>query len=152
LFQCFDDGYHFASTNSELLWSMGEVKITIAGIDHVLLAMPPGAEDQASWFYGELLGLSEVEKPPPLVSRGGCWFEGSEIQIHLGVQEDFVSAQKAHPALLVTDLEHLREKLKAANVQVVSDETLPNVRRFYAYDPFGNRIEFIQNGDGFSQS
>jgi catechol 2,3-dioxygenase-like lactoylglutathione lyase family enzyme len=123
----------------------------LQGLDHVQLAMPEGAEEQAREFYGELLGLAEVAKPEPLVARGGCWFEGSGIYLHLGVQQEFVPARKAHPAFLVTDLKALRNRFEAAGVSVKQDSTLANVRRFYAVDPFGNRLEFIQDGDGFSQ-
>lgn len=76
----------------------------IVGIDHVQLAMPPGAEKMARHFYGQLLGLTEVEKPEPLRGRGGCWFAAPGVTLHLGVQVDFVPARKAHPALLVRDL------------------------------------------------
>ena len=124
--------------------------MTISGIDHVLLAMPPGGEDLARWFYGTLLALDEVPKPNPLNSPSGCWFEGEATIIHLGVEVDFRSSTKAHPALLVQNLETLQRRLTDAGVRVLPDEALINVRRFYAYDPFGNRIEFIQAGDGFS--
>lgn len=119
----------------------------IAGLDHVQLAMPPGKEAQARQFYGHLLGLVEVEKPEPLASRGGCWFEGPGTFVHLGVQDDFVPARKAHPAFRVVNLERLRRVLTAAGVPVRPDESLPGVRRIYASDPFGNRLEFIQEGE-----
>jgi catechol 2,3-dioxygenase-like lactoylglutathione lyase family enzyme len=128
-----------------------EVRMQLVGIDHAQLAMPAGAEDQARWFYETLLGLKEVEKPEPLTSRGGCWFEAPGIIVHLGVQAGFVAALKAHPAFLVLNLEELWSTLKEAGVEVVADSALADVRRFYAFDPFGNRLEFIQDGDGFSQ-
>ena len=123
----------------------------LVGIDHVQLAMPAEGEDLAREFYGDLLGLAEVKKPEPLASRGGCWFETSGTIVHLGVQSVFVPARKAHPAFLVSDLATIRSVLADAGVEVVSDEALADVERFYATDPFGNRIEFIQDGDGFSQ-
>ena len=123
----------------------------LIGIDHVQLAMPTGAEEQARWFYGTLLGLKEIDKPEPLASCGGCWFEAPEIIVHLGVQDGFVAALKAHPAFLASNLEELRNAMKDAGVEVVADSALGDVHRFYAMDPFGNRIEFIQDGDGFSQ-
>ncbi len=113
--------------------------------------MPEGAEAEARAFYSTLLGLTEILKPEPLAARGGCWFAGQSLQLHLGVEADFRPARKAHPAFLVDDLESLRATLHAANVPVTNDITLSHVRRFYAADPFGNRLEFIQNGDGFSQ-
>ena len=126
--------------------------LKIVGLDHVQLAMPPGEEARARRFYGEWLGLDEIPKPEPLASRGGCWFGGGGVFVHLGVQKDFLPAQNAHPAFLVENLEKLFLHLDAMGVSVKVDATVPGVRRFYARDPFGNRIEFIQNGDGFSQS
>lgn len=123
----------------------------ILGIDHIQIAMPVGGEAEARNFYGNLLGLTEIAKPEPLAARGGCWFEGPNLQLHLGVQPDFVAASKAHPCLVVSELDGCRKKLEAAGISIIGDNTLPNVKRFYASDPFGNRLEFIQNGDGFSQ-
>ncbi len=124
----------------------------ITGLDHLQLAMPKGEEAAARCFYGEVLGLTEIPKPEPLAGRGGCWFEGQNIQIHLGVEAEFHPARKAHPAFLVADLEAFRAHLTDANVIITPDDTLPNVRRFYATDPFGNRLEFIQAEDGFRQT
>jgi catechol 2,3-dioxygenase-like lactoylglutathione lyase family enzyme len=123
----------------------------IIGLDHVQLAMPPGGEAQARHFYRDLLGLIEVEKPDPLAARGGGWFEGQGTVVHLGVQTAFEPARKAHPAFLVSDLEHYRQTLEAAGAPVIPDNVLPHIRRFYTADPFGNRIELIQAGDGFAQ-
>jgi catechol 2,3-dioxygenase-like lactoylglutathione lyase family enzyme len=119
----------------------------LVGLDHVQIAIPPGGEVRAREFYGNLLELREVEKPEPLAIRGGCWFEGPGIQLHLGVQKAFVPALKAHPAFLVADLEGFRRKLEGAGIPTVPDATLPDVRRLYVADPFGNRLEFIQDGD-----
>jgi catechol 2,3-dioxygenase-like lactoylglutathione lyase family enzyme len=104
-------------------------------IDHVQVAAPPGCEEAARAFYGGLLGLREVEKPPALRARGGVWFE----QLHVGVEEDFRPARKAHPAFVVGDLDSLAARIG----EVQWDDELPGVRRFYATDPFGNRLEFI---------
>lgn len=123
----------------------------LTGVDHVLLAMPEGREEEARSFYGRLLGLPEVEKPESLVSRGGCWFESDSIVLHLGVQRNFVPATKAHVAFTVLDLAKLRKRLENAGYEVVPDTAVPGVERFYAWDPFGNRLEFIQDGQGFSQ-
>jgi catechol 2,3-dioxygenase-like lactoylglutathione lyase family enzyme len=121
----------------------------ILGLDHVQLAMPDGGEAQARAFYADLLGLRELEKPEQLAARGGCWFEAPGAQLHLGVESGFAPARKAHPALRVDDLEALRATLVAAGVPLTADDTLPHVHRFYAADSFGNRIEFIQEGDQF---
>ncbi len=121
----------------------------IVGLDHVQLAMPAGREAEARAFYGGVLGLREVEKPAPLVPRGGCWFAGPGLQLHLGVEAEFAPARKAHPAFLVADLAAACRALEAAGAPVLPDPTLPGVRRCYTADPFGNRIELIQAGDGF---
>ena len=123
----------------------------ILGLDHVQLAMPAGGEAKARHFYGQLLGLAEVEKPEPLKARGGCWFENQSVQIHLGVQSDFVPAKKAHPAFLVSDLDKFCQRLTAAGVEVNLDNTVPGRKRGHLFDPFGNRLEVIQDGDGFNQ-
>ncbi len=123
----------------------------VVGLDQVQLAMAPGGEDEARRFYAGLLGMTEVEKPAPLRPRGGCWFESRGTVVHVGVEEDFAPARKAHPALRVTDLEESRRALQAAGAPIVADDSLPDVRRFYTADPFGNRLELIQDGDGFAQ-
>jgi catechol 2,3-dioxygenase-like lactoylglutathione lyase family enzyme len=123
----------------------------IIGLDHVQLAMPAGGEIQARRFYRDLLGLVEVKKPDPLAARGGCWFESQGTIVHLGIQKEFEPARKAHPAFLVSDLDHYRQVLEAAGAAVIPDNVLPHIRRFYTADPFGNRIELIQAGDGFAQ-
>jgi catechol 2,3-dioxygenase-like lactoylglutathione lyase family enzyme len=105
----------------------------------VQVAAPPGCEAAAREFYGELLGLVEVEKPEPLRGRGGVWFE----QLHVGVEQDFAPARKAHPALRVEDLDGVAERLRAAGASVQWDDALPGVRRFYTADPWGNRIELL---------
>ena len=118
--------------------------MSVERIDHVQLAMPLGGEDAARVFYGDLLGLPEKAKPPELAKRGGCWFEGDDVKIHLGVEEDFRPARKAHPALLVTDLATLASKLRGAGVAIVEDDSLEGYDRIYADDPFGNRLELME--------
>ena len=117
--------------------------MAISGIAHVQLAITPGGEDAARAFFGELLGLTEVEKPASLADRGGCWFECGPQQIHCGV-EDLIAPTRRHPALLTNDLDGLRARLEAAGTPLATDGDLPGYRRFYATDPFGNRIEFLE--------
>lgn len=121
----------------------------ITRLDHVQLAMPPGAEEQARAFYGRILNLRELEKPAALQAKGGCWFAGDNLELHLGVQADFVPATKAHPGLRVADLAAARTHLQAAGITIVADDSGVGVRRFYVHDPFGNRLEFMQEGDTF---
>ena len=112
-------------------------------LHHVQLAMPRGREDEAEAFYSGLLGLERVPKPPNLAKRGGCWFRGDVLELHLGVEEPFNPAKKAHPALQVSDVAALRDRLAGAGAEVWEDEPLEGYERFYASDPFGNRIEFL---------
>ena len=118
-------------------------------LDHVQLAMPPGGEAEAQRFYVGVLGMAEVAKPPALVARGGCWFEAPGTVVHIGVEAAFAPARKAHPAFVVADLDAARAELVAAGAPIAADDSLPGVRRCYTADPFGNRIELIQQGDGF---
>ena len=114
-------------------------------IDHVQLAMPAGREDEARRFYRDLLGIPERRKPPALTRRGGVWFERGDLQLHLGVDEKFVAARKAHPALVVADLPALIARFKAAGIAVRDDEPLPGYQRAYVDDPFGNRLELLES-------
>jgi catechol 2,3-dioxygenase-like lactoylglutathione lyase family enzyme len=112
-------------------------------IDHVQLAIPPGAEETARRFYRDVLGMSEIPKPAELAKRGGCWFESGRVQLHLGVEPDFRPAKKAHPALRCRDYDALTSHLRALGVEVKDDDNIPGVRRCHISDPFGNRIELI---------
>jgi catechol 2,3-dioxygenase-like lactoylglutathione lyase family enzyme len=121
--------------------------VTVRGLDHVQVAAPPGCEPVARRFYGGLLGLAEVAKPEPLRPRGGAWFalgDGGQ-QLHVGVEDDFAPARKAHPALLVDApaLDGLASRLVGARVEVRWDSSIPGTRRFYADDPWGNRLELV---------
>lgn len=114
-------------------------------IDHVQLAMPPGpeAEARAEKFFSGMLGLERVPKPPQLAVRGGCWFERGPVKIHLGVEEEFRPARKAHPALVVSDLEELCRRLDQSGYPTRRTEDVPGQPQWYVDDPFGNRIELI---------
>lgn len=122
--------------------------MSILGIDHVQLAAPPGCEEEARRFFTEVLGLTEVEKPSSLAIRGGVWFAAGEQQIHVGVEEGFVPASKAHPALLLGPggLEDMAGRLAKDGAPVTWDEELAPLRRLYTSDPWGNRIELIEAG------
>lgn len=116
----------------------------IKGLDHLQLAMPAGGEGRARVFYGILLGLSEVPKPTLLARRGGVWFEGPDLKLHLGVDPDFTPAEKAHPAFLVGNLASVRTFLEAAGYSTIDDQALEGYHRCYTHDPFGNRIELME--------
>lgn len=118
----------------------------VVGIDHVQLAMPAGGEAEATAFYAEGLGLTQIPKPPELAQRGGCWFDAGPVQVHLGVDAEFRPARKAHPGLIVDDLDSIAARLQAADHAVDLDTAVPGVRRAFVADPFGNRVELIQPG------
>ena len=117
--------------------------VTFTAIDHVQLAMPKGGEDTARKFYRDLLGMVEIPEPAELAKRGGCWFESGEVQVHLGVENDFRPAKKAHPALRCRDFTACVACLAAAGVEIKEADDNPGVRRCHIHDPFGNRIELI---------
>jgi catechol 2,3-dioxygenase-like lactoylglutathione lyase family enzyme len=120
--------------------------VPITGLDHVQLAAPPGCEREARRFFGELLGLPEIDKPPVLAARGGAWFRCGPQQVHVGVDAEFAAARKAHPALRVDtreELDALASRLAGAGVAVRWDDEIPDVPRFFAADPWGNRLEFL---------
>jgi catechol 2,3-dioxygenase-like lactoylglutathione lyase family enzyme len=119
--------------------------VTMRRLDHVQLAIPPGSEDRCRAFYVDLLGMRELQKPPVLAARGGLWLASGPVQIHLGVERDFRPAGKAHPAVAVADIDGLAAHLSDAGHDVVWDDAIPGLRRFYVIDPVGNRIEFLQD-------
>ena len=118
----------------------------ILGFDHVQLAMPKGGEAKAKVFYVSLLGLVELQKPAELAGRGGAWFQCGALQLHLGVESAFRPAKKAHPALRVESLEDLLADLRGAGFLAEDDTSVPEIRRAFTEDPFGNRIELIAAG------
>jgi catechol 2,3-dioxygenase-like lactoylglutathione lyase family enzyme len=115
----------------------------LAGIDHVQLAAPPGCEPEARRFFSGLLGLEELEKPDPLGALGGVWFRVGAQQLHVGVEQEFAPARKAHPAFAVAGYDALVARLRAAGVAVADDASIPGVRRCYVADPWENRIELV---------
>jgi catechol 2,3-dioxygenase-like lactoylglutathione lyase family enzyme len=113
-------------------------------LHHVQLLTPVGGEDVARAFYGGVLGMAELVKPPVLAARGGCWFRGGGWEIHLSPVSGFEPAAKAHPGVLVDDLDALAATLEAAGRPVEWDPDFPGHRRFYTRDDHGNRLEFLQ--------
>jgi catechol 2,3-dioxygenase-like lactoylglutathione lyase family enzyme len=116
----------------------------IIDIDHVQIAAPPGCEAQARDFFGRLLGMEEIAKPEQLRARGGCWFRAGSRQLHIGVEENFRPATKAHPAFATDDIDALFAVLQKAGAGCKWDEAIGGIRRFYANDPWGNRLEFTE--------
>ena len=120
----------------------------VLGVDHVQIAMPKGSEDLARGFYGEVLGMKEIPKPQALAGRGGCWFAAGAAQVHLGAEEDFRPAKKAHPALLVEGLDEILAKCRAAGLPSRPDAEIDGRRRVHVFDPFGNRLELMEANHG----
>ena len=119
----------------------------VTGIDHVQIAAPAGCEVAARAFYGDLLGMEELPKPAALAGRGGVWFQAGAQELHIGVEEPFVPARKAHPGLVVSDLAALRRRLADAGIDYADDNAIPDTDRLFVHDPFGNRLELREGLD-----
>jgi catechol 2,3-dioxygenase-like lactoylglutathione lyase family enzyme len=122
--------------------------IAYTGLDHIQVAAPRGCEEAARAFYGEALGMPEVPKPPDMARRGGCWFQCGAQQIHVGVEDGFVAAKKAHPAVRLADeasYAAVLRRLEARGALVKHDREMEpeGVRRFFVSDPWGNRLELV---------
>ncbi|AQQ54409.1 VOC family protein [Planococcus lenghuensis] len=120
------------------------MRFLIERIDHVQVAAPKGEEEAARSFYSGVLGMEEVEKPGALKARGGAWFKSGSCQLHVGMEDPFMPAKKAHPAFLVEGYDELREYLTSKGVEFQDDDNIPGVVRMYVSDPFGNRIELMK--------
>lgn len=138
---------------SMIVWSRGrpepgglERGVVFDRLHHVQLALPRDGEPAARAFYGDVLGMTEVAKPSGLAGRGGVWFRAGAAELHLGVEEGFRPARKAHPGFLVDDLDDVVERLRRVGQDVTWDGDFPGYRRLYAHDPFGNRLEFLESG------
>jgi catechol 2,3-dioxygenase-like lactoylglutathione lyase family enzyme len=116
----------------------------LLGLHHVQLAMPPGEEQAAIDFYEGVLGLSRVPKPPELADHAGVWFRRGDLEVHLGVEEGFQPALKAHPAFLVEDLDRMRARVEMSGFKVIESEQFSGFHRVHVRDPFGNRLELIE--------
>ncbi|MET9775425.1 glyoxalase [Streptomyces sp. NPDC006367] len=116
----------------------------ITALDHVQLAAPPGSEDLLRAYYAGTLGMTEIPKPPALAARGGCWFQAGPVQLHLGIENDFRPAKKAHPGIRTARIEAYAARLAAHGAPVTWDDALPGHKRFFTEDPVGNRLEFLE--------
>ena len=118
----------------------------LVAVDHVQLALPPGREADAEHFYVDVLGMRVLEKPATMARRGGRWFEApSGLQLHMGAEQGFRPAKKAHPALRVSDLDDLAAALVRAGHHLTWNTEIEGTRRFHTDDPFGNRLEFLES-------
>jgi catechol 2,3-dioxygenase-like lactoylglutathione lyase family enzyme len=112
-------------------------------LHHIQLAIPPGSEDSCREFYIGIIGMTEIAKPAELVANGGLWLQSGGLQIHLGVEADFIPAKKAHPGILVEGLDDLVATLASHDIKIMWDDKFPGYRRFYTFDTIGNRLEFL---------
>lgn len=113
-------------------------------LHHVQVSGPPGCEDRMRAFYVGALGMTEVDKPEALRSRGGAWFRAGSAEVHVGIEDPFAPARKAHPGIAVADVTSLALRVEAAGAPVAWDDQIPGLRRFHTADPVGNRLEFQQ--------
>ena len=118
------------------------------GWHHLQLSAPEGGEAAARAFWVDILGFVELTKPPALAARGGLWVRADGLEIHIGIEPGFTPPAKAHPGIVVGDLDGLAARLTSGGVVVTWDDAFPGMRRFYAFDPFGNRLEFLQPIEG----
>ena len=120
-------------------------KLLVLRVHHAQITIPIGTENEAREFYCNFLGLQEVPKPEILQTRGGFWLEIGSLQIHVGTEDDFDRTKtKAHIAYLVEDLDAWREKMKSRGIKILEGIPIPNYSRFEFRDPFGNRVEFLE--------
>lgn len=116
----------------------------LTGLDHVQVCAPRGCEAAARAFFTGLLGLPELRKPAPLVANGGAWFALPDgRQVHVGVEEPFAPARKAHACLRCASLDAVAAHLTAAGAAFELDDRLAE-RRLYLPDPWGNRWEIVE--------
>lgn len=126
-----------------LLYDWGQD--VIHGIHHVQMTIPVGLESEARDFYCHFLGIDEIAKPESLQGRGGFWLRAGAVDVHVGTETGVDRhATKAHIAWLVDDLNALRERLAERGIATESGIPIPGYDRFEFRDPFGNRVEFIQ--------
>lgn len=118
--------------------------VTIKTLDHIQLAAPKGSEEKAKAFFSDVLGFYEIDKPEELKKRGGVWFKLGSIQVHIGIEDPFIPAKKAHPAFEVECIDELKAHLTEQAIAWKDDHKLPGAKRIYVQDPFGNRLEFLQ--------
>ncbi len=133
-----------SSKKAELEERSESMTFSILRIDHVQVAAPAGQEAAAIAFYAGILGMKTIEKPQTLKERGGVWFEFGTHQLHVGVEDPFSPAKKAHPAFRVAGYTEMKEYLLANKIDFKEDDSIPEVERFFVFDPFGNRLEFLK--------
>ena len=112
-------------------------------LDHVQICIPVGKEEEARAFYRDIIGLTEIPKPQPLLANGGLWFAIADIQLHIGVENE-INKSKRHPAFEVERLQDVKQYLQDRGVQIKEDIHIEGCERFSFFDPFGNRVELLE--------
>jgi catechol 2,3-dioxygenase-like lactoylglutathione lyase family enzyme len=124
------------------------MSLDVVRIDHVQVTVPRALEAEALHFYGEVLGLERIPKPPDAARRGGAWYRHGAVQVHVGLEDVDAAAQRGsrrHVCYVVANLEDAREKLRAAGCEILADpHPEPGLRRLFVHDPGGNRIEIAE--------
>jgi catechol 2,3-dioxygenase-like lactoylglutathione lyase family enzyme len=121
----------------------------IQRLQHVSLPVPEAADslEEARRFYGEILGLEEIPRPPVFPGTG-IWYAVGDQELHLFTEPDGVAANpqsRRHPCFQVGDVDELRNHLTAAGVRTRDhDGEIPGRPRFFAVDPFDNTLEFVR--------
>lgn len=117
--------------------------IKIKRLDHIQICIPFDKEAEARDFYTNILGFKEIAKPESLLKNGGLWYELNEIQFHIGCENE-VNQSKRHPAFEVENLQNVKDYLVSKNVKIQEEIAIPNINRFSFFDPFNNRVEFLE--------
>jgi catechol 2,3-dioxygenase-like lactoylglutathione lyase family enzyme len=116
----------------------------ILSIDHVQVAIPVASEERARAFYSDILGFTEISKPPQMAERKSIWFIAGDVNLHLGLEPDFAPAKRAHPAFVVDGLDAILAACDHAGFAHKPDTSFNGFRRVHVFDPFGNRLELME--------
>lgn len=123
-----------------------EMAASRPSLHHVALFYSAGREADARRFYGELLGLAELERPSTLRDRGGLWFAAGDGHVHLSVDNDLGLHPRRHFGLRVADLAAAVARLQAGGARFEEATPIPGWRRIFVFDPFGNKVELDEIG------
>ena len=118
----------------------------ITALDHVQLAAPPGTEDLLRAYYADVLGMTEIPKPPALAARGGCWFAGRQPCSSTSASSA-TSGPRRRPTPGSASPASRRFAARARRPRAPrSPGTTPSpaTGASTAEDPVGNRLEFLE--------
>ncbi len=98
--------------------------------------------DKAMHFYTQLLGMEEIHNPSTF--QASKWLRLGNQELHLTFDPTPDANKERHFAIHVKSLQQLREDFQAKGVEIVEAGTISGVQRFFIFDPFDNRIEFVE--------